>query len=245
MSVLRFLAKCLGTFKWLKEMHGRNWQVAGGLDSPDKGAYPHVRRALDELLDAAVELPVQVESPVTAIDVRNVQNVTEARVLVKRWIIWARELDAAATADVDSEGRAAKSETTGMTVPEVAKQLECIRSQGQPWSSYNKLASQIGCSSRTVHTAVQGTPELKAWANSSGRVASKAQSLNPVVTDRTAQSTEPDPADEAAIREFIENADPQTKAWFLALPCEKQLDVLNDPDAHGIEEQVRILGRKP
>jgi hypothetical protein len=62
--------------------------------------------------------------------------------------------------------------------------------------------------------------------------------LNEVVTDRTAQRCELDPEDEAALREFIENAEPEVKAWFLALPTDVQLEVLDDPDPY-----QKILGR--
>jgi hypothetical protein len=46
------------------------------------------------------------------------------------------------------------------------------------------------------------------------------------------QSRERDPLDEVAIREFIEKADAETKAWFLAQSQEYQLLVVNDPDRH-------------
>jgi hypothetical protein len=43
-----------------------------------------------------------------------------------------------------------------------------------------------------------------------------------------------------AIREFIEKADSDTRAWFLALLLETQLEVINDSDKY---QQIR--GRKP
>jgi hypothetical protein len=61
-----------------------------------------------------------------------------------------------------------------------------------------------------------------------------------VIVESKAQRREPDPADEAAVREFIEQAAPDVKAWFLALPFEDQLDFVSDPDKH-----QKILGRKP
>ena len=80
--------------------------------------------------------------------------------------------------------------------------------------------------------------------------APRAQSLTPpmkkkkgyvdTVTDRTAQSRELDPADEAAIQEFIENADDETKVWFLAQTTENQLAYLDDPDKH-----QKVFGRRP
>jgi len=46
--------------------------------------------------------------------------------------------------------------------------------------------------------------------------------------------------DDAAIREFVEGAEPETRAWFLALPVDEQLEVVNDPDKY-----PKILNRKP
>jgi hypothetical protein len=60
------------------------------------------------------------------------------------------------------------------------------------------------------------------------------------VTDDIVQTRELDPTEEAAIREFIERADPEVKAWFLSQTRQNQLDYLNDPDKY-----PKILGRKP
>ncbi len=59
----------------------------------------------------------------------------------------------------------------------------------------------------------------------------EAQSSSEVVTDRTPQRRELDPAVDAAIREFVEQAEPETKAWFLALAVEDQIAFLNNPDS--------------
>jgi hypothetical protein len=101
------------------------------------------------------------------------------------------------------------------------------------------MGQQIGCSRSTVHKAVQNTPELQAWARRQ-RSSAKAQSMNEVVTEAAEQDKEPDPEDEAAIREYVERADAQSRAWFLAQKREDQLAFLNDPDRHD-----KILGRKP
>lgn len=58
--------------------------------------------------------------------------------------------------------------------------------------------------------------------------------------DQTSQSREPDPEDNGTICEFIEQADSETKSWFLALPTNAQIEFLNDPDKY-----PKILGRKP
>jgi hypothetical protein len=137
------------------------------------------------------------------------------------------------------------AETQGQQVPagmpwtEAADRLKRLREQGDLYTSQHKLADQLGCSPATINKAIDNTPDLRAWAKKP-EASPKAQSLNEVVTDRTAQHREPNPEDDAAIREFIEKADPQTKAWFHALPSEEQIEVVNDPDKHR-----KILGRKP
>ena len=50
------------------------------------------------------------------------------------------------------------------------------------------------------------------------------------MTDRTAQRRELQPEDEAAVREFIENAEPEVKAWLTLVDQPMQLEVLDDPD---------------
>jgi hypothetical protein len=137
------------------------------------------------------------------------------------------------------DGGAAET-ASAMMWQEAAEKMERLRSQGEAFTSQHKLAAQLGCSSGTINKAIRETPELQAWAKRQTEGTPRAQSLNEVVTHRTPQSRELDPADDAAIREFIEQADPQTKAWFLALPPETQLEVAKDPDKHH-----QILGRKP
>jgi hypothetical protein len=126
-----------------------------------------------------------------------------------------------------------------VTCQSVAERLERLRKQGESFTSQHKLAEQLGCSPGTVNKAIKQAPSLKKWAKRS-ESDPRAQSLTEMVTDRTAQSCEPDPQDSVAIPEFVEQADPQTRASFLALPSDKQLEVVNDPDKH-----QTILGRKP
>ena len=134
----------------------------------------------------------------------------------------------------------------GMSVQEAAARMERLRSQGEPYTSQHKLAKALGCSSKTVNEAIHKTPSLQGWAKQQGKATPRAQSINPVVTDNKAQSREPDPADDAAIREYLErDLTPEERAFFNGLSREDQLAVLDDPDAHGLDEQVRILGRKP
>ena len=159
------------------------------------------------------------------------------------------EGDAAdATSTLEPENReqldTSSAEPAGMSWQEAAERLERLRTQGEPFTSQQKLGDDLGCSSSTINKAIMKTPTLHAWANArSARQpaeVSRAQSLNNPVTDRTAQNRELDPKDEAAIREFIEQADPETKACFLARGRSKtQLAYLDDPDKH-----QKILGRK-
>jgi hypothetical protein len=127
-----------------------------------------------------------------------------------------------------------------MTWQEAAERMKRLRDRGEPWTSQHKLAEQFGCSSGTINKAIRHTPELHSWANRQPGAAPRAHSLNDPVTDSTAQNRELNPEDDAAIREFIESADPEMRAWFLALSREDQLDFLDDPDKHR-----KILGRKP
>jgi hypothetical protein len=137
--------------------------------------------------------------------------------------------------------QASAEETTGITWQQAAERLNRLRQQGEPWTSQRKLAKQLGCSSATINKAIHETPSLHAWAKHQTAATPKAQSLNEVVTDSTAQSREPDPADDAAIREYLErDLTPEERAFFNGLSREDQLDFLDDPDKHG-----KILGRKP
>jgi len=129
----------------------------------------------------------------------------------------------------------------GMTWQDAAVRLKRLRSLGDPWPGYRAMADRLGRSPATVHKAVRNTPELQTWAKHQSSAAPRSQSLNDVVTDRTAQSREPDPEDDAAIREYLErDLKPEERAFFNSLSREDQLDFLDDPDEH-----QRILGRKP
>jgi hypothetical protein len=135
----------------------------------------------------------------------------------------------------------AEPKPAGMSWQEAAKRMERLRTQGDPFTSQHKLADLFGCSSGTINKAIRETPSLKAWAERQTAAAPKAQSLNDVVTDRTAQSKEPDPADDAAIREYLErDLTADERAFFNSLSRDDQLDFLDDPDKHR-----KILGRRP
>jgi hypothetical protein len=125
---------------------------------------------------------------------------------------------------------------------DAAERLKRLRAQGEPWTSQHKMAERFGCSSGTINKAIRATPELHAWAKRQTAAVPRAQSINVVVTDRTAQCREPDPADDAAIREYLEQEDlpPEERAFFNGLSREDQLFYLDDPDKH-----QKIRGRKP
>lgn len=145
------------------------------------------------------------------------------------------------TGDDDGEPSTASTATEAkpaMTWQEAAERLERLREQGEPWTSQRAMADKLKCSAATVGRAIEQTPELKTWAAPAGKP--RAQSMTAVVTDGTAQSRELSPEDNAAIREFIETAEPEVKAWFLSLPVDEQLAHLDDPERHD-----RISGRSP
>jgi hypothetical protein len=152
---------------------------------------------------------------------------------------------------VDEGGEGPAEPLAGMTWQDAAERMKRLRAQGEPWTSQHKLAKQFGCSSRTIHKAIQNTPELKSWAKQQTEAAPKAQSLTPwkrgeghidVVTDRTPDPRALIPEDEVAIREYLERDDlkPEERAFFNSLSRNGQLDFLNDPDRH---QQIRR--RKP
>lgn len=142
-------------------------------------------------------------------------------------------------AEIRREACEKEHEPAFRSCQEVAERLKRLRSQGIAWKSVRAFADDFGCSVSTVHKALRSCPELARWAKRAGG-SPRAQSLNPVVTDSTAQQTEPDPADDAAYREFIERADGSERAWFHTLSRDDQSDFLNDPDKYH-----RILDRKP
>jgi hypothetical protein len=153
--------------------------------------------------------------------------------------IWHVEAEGQLNANDARERQAAgQTQADGVTWREAAERLERLRTQGEPWTSQQEMAKRLGCSSGTINKAIKQTPSLKAWAKRPP-AAPRAQSLHQstrdgqnlsMVTDNTPQERELDPQDEAAIREFLETADPQTKAWFHALSTEDQLAFLDDPD---------------
>jgi len=135
--------------------------------------------------------------------------------------------------------------TGGMSWQEAAERLERLRQQGEPYTSQQKFAKQFGCAPATINKAIRNTPSLKVWAKVDPTP--KAQSINEVVTDSTAQNRELGPEDEAAIREYLERDDitPEERAFFNGLSPADQLIFLDDPDADNGILHMRILNRTP
>ena len=146
------------------------------------------------------------------------------------------------TPEAENGEQPAKPKVAGMTVQEAAKRLEQLRQQGEAFTSQHQLAKVLSCSSGTINKAIRSSESLRGWAKQPGAVP-RAQSLTDVVTDRTAQNREPDPTEDAAIREFIEGAEPHTKAWFLGLTHEEQLAHLNTQGI--IKDRVQFLNHRP
>jgi hypothetical protein len=117
---------------------------------------------------------------------------------------------------------------------EVAERLERLRAQGDPWTSCEKMADQLGCSASTIHKAMQRTASLQSWAKPSG-AAPKAKRLDQQTRDgewfsevanNTPQKRDPSPEDAASINEFLEKADERSRVWFQSLSFEDQLEYL-------------------
>jgi hypothetical protein len=105
----------------------------------------------------------------------------------------------------------------GMPWEEAAQRMERLRAQGEPWTSQHQMGERLGCSSSTINKAINKTPGLQAWAKCQTEASPRAQSLNAVVTDRTAEGREPNPenaAIEADLRRMIEESDPDERAFF-------------------------------
>ena len=59
----------------------------------------------------------------------------------------------------------APTESSGMTWQQAAQQMERLRGRGEPFTSQQRLAKRLGCSSGTINKAIKNTPALKVWAD--------------------------------------------------------------------------------
>jgi hypothetical protein len=130
----------------------------------------------------------------------------------------------------------------GKSKAEVTKELLRLRDAGEPFTTYEDMATRVGASSGNVHNAVKETPALQEWAKKP-EATPRAQTMTEVVTDSVADERSPDPAQDTEDRELlrrVEELDPQAREWLRGLSREQQLAYLDDPDRF-----PQILGRKP
>lgn len=111
-------------------------------------------------------------------------------------------------------------ESSGMTWQDAADRMKRLRGQGYPWTSQPRMAKRFHCSSFTINKAIRNTPELHAWTKHQPATSPRARP----VSDGTAKSTETDPADEAAIREYLESdLSLEERAFFNGLSTEDKI----------------------
>jgi len=111
----------------------------------------------------------------------------------------------------------------GMTWTEARDRLERKRNQGEPYTSQRRLAQQIGTTLSTVNKAFRHSPKLAAWKGEAERgcAAKKATAVSPVVLYTQAQSTEPDPAEQADRDAKLEQLMDEQKADYEPSPLEE------------------------
>ena len=153
---------------------------------------------------------------------------------------------------VEGDKQPDKPKAAGLSWQEAAERMEQLCSQGAAFTNQRNLAEQFGCSPSTIHKAIDQTPSLKPWATRDAAVPEAkgvTQRVGEVAIALTEQSRELDPEDAAAIEEHLErDLDPKDRGYFLGMSVEDQLtflDLLADPDRHGLDEQVRIPDRRP
>jgi len=132
-----------------------------------------------------------------------------------------------------------------MTWQEVQRAADMIRIRGEPFTSYRKMASTIGCNLSVLHNAIDkhGTAELQEWA-SKQRGPSRlnaAPEVAAVAFENMPQTREPDPADitenadvEVAMAYLLDQAGPDARAQINAMsPAQQRLlaeTLYQDPD---------------
>jgi hypothetical protein len=144
---------------------------------------------------------------------------------------------------------------------DVQDRLLRLRKAGEAFTSQRDLAERLKCSLATINKAVNDSASLKGWMVRHGKRSPKAQSLNDVVTDSTANQREPDPAagglgiDEVdqIMGLLIEQAPPKERANLNELNAEGRREMarlyMEQQAEKHIEDKarkgIRILGRKP
>jgi hypothetical protein len=145
---------------------------------------------------------------------------------------------------VDSAGPG-NHDDNGMSWREAQHEAEQIRSDGERFTSYPKMAKRIGCSRSTLHKAIKdyGTVELQEWA-SKQRGESRlnaAPEVAAVAIENRPQNREADPADitedadiELTLAYLLDQAKPEERARIHEMDpaAKRQLaeTALKDPD---------------
>ena len=125
---------------------------------------------------------------------------------------------------------------------------------GEAYTNLRDLMERTGCrSTSTVSKAIKRSTTLNAWQAryTKGKASPRASSLTEVHLDNTAQTREPDPAEEAETNDveivfarLIQEAQPEERAKLNDMPAEQRRQLValvqNDPDRYD-----RVLGRKP
>ncbi|MFH1023793.1 MAG: hypothetical protein V1809_10455 [Planctomycetota bacterium] len=162
------------------------------------------------------------------------------------------------TADAAREklGEGNETDTLGMTWQDVQGRLLGMVERKEPYTSDGKLASCVGCSSSTIHKAIQNSPKLKEWQAKSVKKSFRARSLNAVDLDNR-PSGEDDPANylpdddvDTVMNNLIDQADtPEKRVKLIAMSRDERREMVklvqesgNDPIG---KEGDRLLGRKP
>ena len=159
---------------------------------------------------------------------------------VRRWLV-----------DVQKGGA---PEGGGVIWQDAAQRLERLRAGGEPFTSQHDFAKRFCCSPATVNRAIRDTPSLHPWAKPETTTAPKALSINPLVTDNTAQQCEADPSDiitddeaQATLRRLIEQAPEEKRPELhnLAKLPPNELRRCMKPYADADDLGNRVLGRRP
>ena len=95
----------------------------------------------------------------------------------------------------DTDEGKAKDEIPEITWRSVQGDLLRLYEAGKPYTSMSKLAKRLGCSTTLVHKAIHSSSKLENWMGPRPKGSPKVQSLSRVVTDRTLDQSESDPAD--------------------------------------------------
>lgn len=110
-----------------------------------------------------------------------------------------RSEDTCKQLEVTAESEQTKQANVGMGWQEAQKEAEKNRLCGKPFTSYNKMAETIGCSSTVLHKAIHthGTVELQEWASKQRGVSrlNATPEVAAVAFKNAPQGRETDPAE--------------------------------------------------